>query len=79
MQAIWDSCHMEEEWGFLLIYAKNAFNEMEQTVMMWNVHHEWPSGARFVFNTYKQWATLVIRTHDGKGETLHSKQGVVKI
>jgi hypothetical protein len=26
MQAIWDSHHMEEESGFLLIDAKNAFN-----------------------------------------------------
>jgi hypothetical protein len=24
IQAIWDSHHMEEEWGFLLIDAKNA-------------------------------------------------------
>jgi hypothetical protein len=44
---------MEEEWGSLLVDAKNEFNEMERTIMLWNVRDEWPSGARFVFNAYK--------------------------
>jgi hypothetical protein len=51
----------EEDWGFLLIDAKNAFNEQNRTaIMLWNVRHEeWPSGARFVFNCYRHWSTLV--------------------
>jgi hypothetical protein len=78
MQAIWGSHHMKEEWGFLLIDVKNAFNEIDQTVMLWNVWHEWPPGTRFVFNTYKHWVTLVICTNNGKGEILHIKQGVIQ-
>jgi hypothetical protein len=76
MEAIWDYHHIEEEWGLLLIDANNAFNEMDRTIMLWNIRHEWPPGAIFVFNTYKHCATLVIRTHSGKGDTLHIKQGV---
>ena len=43
--------HLEEEdWGFLLIDSRNAFNEENQTTMLWAVRHEWPSGARFTYN-----------------------------
>jgi hypothetical protein len=69
---------MEEEWRFLLIDAKHTFNKMDQTIMLWNIHHEWPSGARFVFNTYKHWVTIIICTNDSKGEILHCNQGVTQ-
>ncbi len=70
---------MEEEWGFLLIDAHNAFNEQNRTVMLWTVRHEWPSGARFAFNCYKHWSILVIRNNDGSGATfLYSKEGVTQ-
>jgi hypothetical protein len=78
MNTMWGSQRMEKEGGFVLIDAKKSFNEMDWTVMLWNVRHEWPSGARFFFNAYKHWATLVIRTNDDKGETLHSKQGMTQ-
>ena len=45
--------------------------------MLWDVRHEWPSGARFTYNCYRHWATLVVRnTKDGSGHFLHSKEGV---
>jgi hypothetical protein len=31
MQHVWDQHHMEEEWGFLLVDARNAFNELNRT------------------------------------------------
>ena len=40
----------EEDWGFLLIDARNAFNEENHTAMLWAVRHKWPSGARIAFN-----------------------------
>jgi hypothetical protein len=60
--------HMEEESGFLLIDARNAFNEGNRTGMLWTVRHEWPPpGARFAFNCYRHWAILVIRGNNGTG------------
>ena len=37
---------MKEELGFLLIDACIAFNEINHTVMLRVIRHEWPSGAR---------------------------------
>jgi len=75
MKLMWDIHHMEEEWGFLLIDARNAFNELNRTAMLWTVRHEWPAGARFAFNCYKHWPTLVIRGSNGTGVFLFSKEG----
>ena len=68
----------EEEWGFLLIDAKNAFNEQCRTMMLWIVRHEWPAGARFTFNCYKHWGILMIRNSDGTGTFIFSKEGVTQ-
>ena len=46
----WAQHSHEEEWGFLLIDARNAFNEENRTDMLWAVRHEWTSGAQFTFN-----------------------------
>jgi hypothetical protein len=81
MQHMRDAAHhMEEEWGFLIIDACNAFNDQHRMVMLWILRHEWPaSGARFTFNCYRHWCTLVIRGKDGNGAILiFSKEGVVQ-
>ena len=78
VEHMWDVHHQEEEWGFLLIDARNAFNEGNRTVMLWTVRHEWPAGARFSFNCYKHWSILVIRGNRGSGVKLFSKEGVTQ-
>ena len=47
--------------------------------MLWAVQHEWPSGARFTFNCYCHWATLVISAVDGIGHFLYIKEGVTQV
>ena len=68
----------EEDWGFLLIDARNAFNEENRTAMLWAVRHKWPSGARFAFNCYYHWSIMAIRAGDGMGNFLFSKEGVTQ-
>ena len=75
---LWKQHAQVEDWGFLLIDARNAFNEENRTAMLWVVRHEWISGACFEFNCYRHYATLVIRTGDGTGHFLYSKEGVTQ-
>ena len=79
MRVLWDEHKAEEDWGFLLIDARNTFNEENQIAMLWAVRNEWPRGAQFTFNCYRQWATLVVRdTGGGSGNFMHSKEGVTQ-
>ena len=52
MRVLWEEHAQEEDWGFLLIDARNTFNEENRTAMLWPVRHKWPSGAQFTFNCY---------------------------
>ena len=62
-------------WGFLLVDAENAFNAMNRIVALWQARRRWPKCARFLFNTYRGHAQLVLR---GSRETLLSKEGVTQ-
>ena len=50
IHVLWEEHFQEEDWGFLLIYAQNTFNEENKTAMLWDIRHEWPSCAQFTFN-----------------------------
>jgi hypothetical protein len=76
VQNLWELHQHEEDWGFLLIDAKNAFNEQNQTAMLWTVRHEWSPGARFALNCCRHWSTLLLRGNNGAANFLHSKEGV---
>ena len=46
--------------------------------MLWEVRHEWNSGAQFAFNCYRHWAKLVIGAGNRTGRFLHNKEGVTQ-
>jgi hypothetical protein len=78
MHLLWDTHSAEEEWGFLLMDAKNAFNKGDQIAMCWTIRHLWPSGARFTFNCYRHWSTLMIPSANGTALFVHSQEGVMQ-
>jgi hypothetical protein len=78
MRLLWQSHLAEEEWDFLLVDAKNAFNEGNWTVMLWTVRHKWPSGARNSLNCYRHWSVLVVRYPNGQALMIFSKEGVTQ-
>ena len=47
----WDAQASEPDYGFLMVDAKNAFNQLDRTMMLYVVRYLWPQGARYVFNT----------------------------
>ena len=47
VQTLWDKNVSTEKWGYLLVGANNAFNEINRVGILWTVRHLWPSGARF--------------------------------
>ena len=67
-----------EDWEFLLVDAKNAFNKINKTGMPWTVCNLCPSRARFVFNCYSHWSSLVLRNGNGKASFLHSREGATQ-
>ena len=48
VQAIWDANSPTEDWGLLLVDAKNAFNEIDRIRILWTVLHLYLSIDRFV-------------------------------
>ena len=76
VNALWDVHQHDDDWGFLLVDARNAFNEGNRIAFLWTVRHRWPAGAKFTFNCYRHWAQLLVRSEDGDiAAILYSKEG----
>ena len=78
VQDLWDEKSTKEDCGFLLVYANNAFNNIDRVGMLWTVRHLCLSGPRFFFNFYHHWSSLVLRTRNGPGSFLQSKDGLTQ-
>ena len=55
VQNLLDENSSTEECFFLLVYAKNAFNDINRVGMLWMVRHVWTSGDFFVLNCCRHW------------------------
>ena len=69
----------ESGFGCALFDARNAFNELNRYLMLWNVAHLWNRGSRFAFNRYRHWGLCLVRDCPGKPAiVIHSKEGVTQ-
>ena len=50
VRVMWNGTEKNEEWGFLLVDAANAFNAENMTDILQTVCQIWPVGGRFLFN-----------------------------
>ena len=78
VQAIWDEKLTMEGWVFMLVDTKNAFNEINQTGILWTVHNLCPSGYCFVFNCYYRWSSLVLGNRNETASFLNSREVVMQ-
>ena len=67
--------HKGSGWGVLLVDASNSFNSLNRKAALWNARHLWPRGCRFLYNTYKGPAALLV---SGSSTLLFSQEGVTQ-
>ena len=67
--------HSEDGWGVLMVDASNAFNSINRLAILWNARTLWPRCSRFLFNTYRGWAPLIMK---GTSTILYSREGVTQ-
>ena len=74
MQSLFEE-HSKAGWGLMLGDADNAFNRINRPAMLWNVRVFWSRCSIFLFNTYRGYALLIIKTSDA---LILSKEGITQ-
>ena len=72
----WELREQDEDWGFLLVDARNAFDKLIRKQMPWSARHLWPSGARFTFNCCRHHATLMMQNGNDTALIIFSRKGI---
>ena len=70
--------HCNFGWGLLLVDATNAFNSVNRVAALWNARVLWPRCSRFLFNTYCEYASLLVQDGNAVNNRLLSKEGVTQ-
>ena len=78
VQEIWGANSSTEDWLFLLVDSKKAFNKVNRIGMLWTVFHLWPSRDRYVLNPYCHWSLLVFQKRNGTASFMRSREGVMQ-
>eukprot|EP00957_Ditylum_brightwellii_P027730 2096251-Ditylum_brightwellii.AAC.1 len=60
MDDLWGDFGDNDNWGILLVDARNTLNKLNRMTMLWHVRHIWPAGSQYSFNTYQHWKILVV-------------------
>ena len=56
----------------------NAFNSVNRVAALWNARVLWPRCSRFLFNTYRGYASLLVQDGNAVNNRLLSKEGVTQ-
>ena len=61
VHAMKDTFELDETEAILMVDASNAFNAVSRPAMLWNCRVLWPRCSRFLFNSYRGYAVIVLR------------------
>ena len=66
-KVLWQGHSHKEEWGILVVDARDVFNEGNRMLALWTIRHEWVSGSRDLFSiatsTLPFWCSKQVATY----------------